>query len=69
MRSFHVVSLAVSLVFLANNALAQKKPKPDKKADGPSASATWTDPTENEKSDKGPYTPQKEDGDEPPPEP
>lgn len=68
MRSFHVVSLAVSLVFLANNALAQKKPKPDKKADGPSASATWTDPTADEKSDKGPYTPHKEDGDEPPPD-
>ena len=68
MRSFQVVSLAVSLVFLANNALAQKKPKPDKQADGPSASATWTDPTVDEKSDKGPYTPHKEEGDEPPPD-
>jgi len=65
MRSVSFVSLVVSLVFLANSALAQKKPKAEKKADGPSASATWTDPTENEKSDKGPYTPHKEDSDEP----
>jgi hypothetical protein len=57
MRSVTFVSLAVSLVFLANNALAQKKPKGEKKSDGPSAAATWTDPTENEKSDKGPYRP------------
>jgi len=68
-RPLHLVSLAVSLVFLANNALAQKKPKAEKKADGPSASATWTDPTENEKSDKGPYAPHKEGSDEPAPEP
>ncbi len=60
---------AVSLVFLANSALAQKKPKAAKKADGPSASATWTDPTEHEKSDKGPYTPRKEESDEPAAEP
>jgi hypothetical protein len=68
-RRLHLVSLAFSLVFVANSALAQKKPKADKKADGPSASATWTDPTENEKSDKGPYTPHKEEGDEPAAEP
>ena len=60
MRSVTVVSLAVSLVFLANNALAQKKPKGEKKSDGPSAAATWTDPTENEKSDEGPYRPHKD---------
>lgn len=64
-RPLHLVSLAVSLVFVANGALAQKKPKADKQADGPSASATWTDPTENEKSDKGPYTPRKDDSNEP----
>jgi hypothetical protein len=70
-RSFQLVSLAVSLVFVANSALAQKKPKDKKKVqeDGPSAAATWTDPTENEKSDKGPYTPHKEDGDEAKPGP
>lgn len=68
-RRLHLVSLAFSLVFVANSALAQKKPKDDKKADGPSASATWTDPTENEKSDKGPYTPRKQESDEPAPEP
>jgi len=61
--------VVVSLVFLANTALAQKKPKPSKKTDGPSAAATWTDPTENEKSDKGPYTPHKDEADEPAPEP
>ena len=57
-RSFQLVSLAVSLVFFANSAHAQKKPK-DKKVEeeGPSAAATWTDPTENETSDKGPYAP------------
>lgn len=60
---------AISLIFLANNALAQKKPKPSKKTDGPSAAATWTDPTENEKSDKGPYTPHKDETGEPAPEP
>jgi len=59
------VSLAVSLVFLANNALAQKKPKHEKKPDGPSAAATWTDPTESEKSDKGPYRPHKDEAGEP----
>jgi hypothetical protein len=64
-----ILFAAVSLVFLANNALAQKKPKAEKKADGPSASATWTDPTESEKSDKGPYTPHKEVSDEPAPDP
>ena len=59
-----ILALTVSLVFLANNALAQKKPKGEKQSDGPSAAATWTDPTENEKSDKGPYRPQKdEEGD------
>jgi hypothetical protein len=62
-------AVAVSLVFLANNALAQKKPKPNKKTDGPSAAATWTDPTDKEKSDKGPYTPHKEESGEPAPEP
>jgi len=68
-RRLHLVSLAFSLVFVANSALAQKKPKAEKKADGPSAAATWTDPTENEKSDKGPYTPHKDEADEPAPEP
>ncbi len=63
------IALAVSLVFVANSALAQKKHKPNKKTDGPSAAATWTDPTENEKSDKGPYTPHKEESGEPAPEP
>jgi hypothetical protein len=61
-RSFSALSLTVSLVFLANSALAQKKG--DKQDDGPSASATWTDPVENEKSDKGPYAPQTEEGDD-----
>jgi hypothetical protein len=54
----------VSLVFLANNALAQKKPKGEKKSDGPSAAATWTDPTDSEKSDKGPYRPHKDEAGE-----
>jgi hypothetical protein len=67
-RQVHLVSLAVSLVFLANNALAQKKPKAEKKPDGPSASATWTDPTENEKSDKGPYAPHADESNAPLPE-
>ena len=67
--SVRSVSLAVSLVFLANSALAQKKPKPNKKTDGPSAAATWTDPTDSEKSDKGPYTPHKEEAEGPAPEP
>lgn len=61
-------ALTLSLVFLAPSAFAQKKPKGEKKEDGPSAAATWTDPTENEKSDKGPYTPHKEGSDEAPPE-
>jgi hypothetical protein len=70
MRSTTFVVAVLSLVFASSSALAQKKPKGDKKkADGPSAAATWTDPVENEKSDKGPFTP-KTDGDaEPPPEP
>jgi hypothetical protein len=60
MRRLPVVSLAVSLVFLASGALAQKKGK-DKKEDAtPSAAATWTDPVESEKSDKGPYAPRAE---------
>src|SRR4051812_39559886 len=67
--SVRFAALTVSLVFLANNALAQKKPKPNKKTDGPSAAATWTDPTETEKSDKGPYTPHKEETGEPAAEP
>ncbi len=62
-------ALALSLVFVANNALAQKKPKPNKQPDGPSAAATWTDPTDQEKSDKGPYTPHKEESGEPATEP
>ena len=62
-RTLPLVSLAVSLVFLANSALAQKKGKGDKKDDKPSAAATWTDPVESEKSDKGPFAPQTE-GDE-----
>jgi hypothetical protein len=58
MRRFTLVSLAVSLVFTAQSALAQKKgkdDKEDKKDDKPSAAATWSDPVENEKSDKGPF--------------
>jgi len=53
----------LSLVFATSAAVAQKKPKAAKKADGPSAAETWKDPVENEKSDKGPFTP-KTDGDE-----
>jgi hypothetical protein len=69
-RSFQLVSFAVALVFSANTALAQKKPKDKKKEDdGPSAAATWTDPTDQEKSDKGPYTPRKDESDAPAPEP
>jgi hypothetical protein len=67
-RSFTALSLAVSLVFLTTSAFAQKKGKPAKKeAEGPSASATWTDPVENEKSDK-PEKPEGQD-DAPKPEP
>jgi len=52
-RAAVAVSLAVSLVFASQVALAQKKDKGGKKEDsGPSASATWTDPVENEKSDR-----------------
>jgi hypothetical protein len=69
-RSFQLVSFAVSLIFVANTALAQKKPKDKKKQDdGPSAAATWTDPIDQEKSDKGPYTPQTDESDAPKPEP
>jgi hypothetical protein len=56
-RSFPLLSFAISLVFLANPAFAQKKPKAQKAE--ASAAATWTDPVENEKSDKGPFSPQK----------
>jgi hypothetical protein len=69
MRSTTLVSLVVSLVFVASGALAQKKPKAKKQADGPSAAETWKDPVENEKSDKPAFAPQKEGGDEPKPEP
>src|SRR6188474_1685286 len=59
MRRFTLVSLAVSLVFAASPALAHKKgkdeKKDEKKDDKPSAAATWSDPVENEKSDKGPF--------------
>jgi hypothetical protein len=66
MRRFTLVSLAVSLVFTAQSALAQKKGKDEeKKDDKPSAAATWTDPVENEKSDKGPFAPQTEGEEEP----
>ncbi len=52
-RSFTALSIAVSLVFLTTSAFAQKKGKGAKKEpEGPSAAATWTDPVENEKSDK-----------------
>jgi hypothetical protein len=69
-RSFLMVVSALSLVFAANTALAQKKPKDKKKADdGPSAAQTWTDPTDQEQSDKGPYTPHKDESDAPKPEP
>ena len=69
MRSTTLVSLAVSLVFVATSAHAQKKPKDKKQADGPSAAETWKDPVESEKSDKGPFTPKQEEGDEAKPEP
>lgn len=67
-RSFTTLSIAVSLVFLTTSVFAQKKGKGAKKeAEGPSASATWTDPVENETSDK----PEKPEGrdDAPKPEP
>ncbi len=51
-RPLSIVSLAVSLVFVSTSALAQKKPKDENRDDGPSASASWSDPVENEKSDK-----------------
>jgi hypothetical protein len=66
-RSFQLLSFAVSLVFLANTAFAQKKPKAKKSET--SAAATWTDPVESEKSDKGPFTPKKEGDEQPAPEP
>ncbi len=61
-RSLPLASFAISLIFVANAALAQKKPKAKEPPapEGPSAAATWTDPTENEKSDKGPYSPRKD---------
>jgi hypothetical protein len=62
-RSFQLLSFAVSLVFLANTALAQKKPKA-KKSEA-SAAATWTDPVEKEKSDEGPFKPKKAETEEP----
>lgn len=67
-RTFDLVSLAVSLVFLATSsgALAQKK---GAKKDGPSAAETWTDPVDSEKSDKGPYAPQSEQDEDAPAEP
>jgi hypothetical protein len=52
-RAAVAFSLAVSLVFVSQSGLAQKKGKGGKKEDsGPSASASWSDPVENEKSDK-----------------
>jgi hypothetical protein len=69
-RSFLLFGCALSLIFGANTALAQKKPKDKKKeAEGPSAAATWTDPIDKEQSDKGPYTPHKDESDAPKPEP
>ena len=69
-RSFQLFGCVVSLIFAANTALAQKKPKDKKQEEqGPSAAATWTDPIDQEKSDKGPYTPHKDESDEPKPEP
>ncbi|HKY36180.1 MAG TPA: hypothetical protein VJN18_09590 [Polyangiaceae bacterium] len=65
MRRFTLVSLAVSLVFTAQSALAQKKGKHEKKDDKPSAAATWSDPVESEKSDKGPFAPKTESDEEP----
>jgi hypothetical protein len=56
-----LVSLAVSFVFslsFPDRALAQKKGQ--KEDDKPSAAATWSDPVESEKSDKGPFAPQTE---------
>jgi hypothetical protein len=67
-RAALAVSLAVSLVFVTPIAFAQKKGKGGKKEDsGPSASATWTDPVESEKSDKP--VKRAEDDDAPKPEP
>jgi hypothetical protein len=65
LRTVTLVSLAVSLVFVASPALAQKKVKDEKKDDKPSAAATWSDPVENEKSDKGPFAPQTASDEEP----
>jgi hypothetical protein len=63
------LATVVSLVFVANPALAAKKAKPGKKSDsGATAAQTWTDPTEKETSDKGPFTPQSK-AEEPPPAP
>lgn len=65
-RSFQLLGGVVSLLFVANTALAQKKPKDKPKQDeGPSAAATWTDPIDQEQSEKGPYTPHKDGADEP----
>lgn len=64
MRRLPLVSLTFSLVFLTGAALAQDKGKGKKEDDKPSAAATWTDPVENEKSDKGPYSPQTSETDE-----
>lgn len=69
MRSTTFVCAVLSLVLATSAAVAQKKPKGAKKADGPSAAATWTDPVESEKSDKGPFTPKTDGEAEPPPEP
>jgi hypothetical protein len=61
------VCLAVSLVFVTSGAFAQKKKGGKKEDTGPSAAATWTDPVENEKSDK-PEKKAGEAGEEKPPE-
>ncbi len=61
-------TLALSLIFLASSAAAQKKPKAGPKAatkPGASMSTTGADPAESEKSDKGPFTPKSEEPDEP----
>lgn len=62
-RSFPFVRLAVFLILASSAAFAQKKPKDTKESDGPSASSTWSDPVESEKSDKGPFGARKEETD------
>lgn len=68
-RPFPFARLAVLLILASSAAFAQKKPKDTKQSDGPSASASWSDPVENEKSDQGPYGAKKEEAEAPAPGP